>query len=112
MKKNIMTGLGLVITIGIIVLLTMIPKIKLTSSSNDIENIITVQDIAEFAVTYDGEYGNIIDVEIDKIDYSETYKSDVIYAFVRTEDGGKYYTGISKNWYLKLMQEEVNRKDS
>lgn len=112
MKKidNFVKGFGLFIIT--VVALLVISTIGLLTPVADkkVESVITDQDIAEFAVEQNRNYEGIVEVKIDNVGYNEILGCDVIDCYVYVDGELKAYTGINRDWYLRLL--EKSRENS
>lgn len=113
MKKmiNLIKELDLSIIMMVVTMVIIAGYLLIPSTNKEVENVITDQDIAEFAVSRDQNYyEGIVEVKINNVEYNEKWGYNEICFYVYVDGELKACEGINKDLYLELM--EQTHKDS
>lgn len=108
--KKMLKGLDLFIVTSVVCMVICTAMIITPKANNEVENIITDQEIAEFAVEHDHSYDGVVDVEIYNVGYNDSWGCDVIDCRVYVDGDLKAFRGINRDVYLNML--ERSRKDS
>lgn len=110
MFKEMVKEMDLFIVTGIFMMILFGVMMFDSKANNEVEDVITNQDIAEYAVNLDHEYEGVVEVKIDSVEYDEYWGGEEINCYVYVDGELKAYRGINKNFYQNMM--ERDRKDS